>query len=90
MEENKRTLADYRRPAVTVDKLDLLADTIFSATKSPSTITMIFTVLKLAIALAYISVRAKLIKEEIEVESQRSRNDNIRDNRDETDDGIDY
>ncbi len=83
----KRTLADYQRPAITVEKLDMLADSIFSSTKVPSTLTMIFTAIKLLIAVAYITVRYKLIQKELEIVSQTVRNDEINDNRDETETG---
>lgn len=85
----KRTLADYKRPVITVSKLDMLASSIFEGSKSPSKITMIFTAIKLVIALAYIIVRYKLIKSELEIVSQTVRNDHIEDNSGETNTNID-
>ena len=86
---SKRTLADYNKPAISVERLDMLADSIFSSTKSPSKLTLIFTGIKLLVAVAYITVRYKLIKKELEIESQRHRNEEIEDNRDEVDTDLD-
>lgn len=84
----KRTLSDYSKPAISVDKLDLLAESIFSGAKNPSYIQMIFTTIKFIMALTYISVRRKLINDELEIISQTTRNSEIEDNRSEVDDDI--
>jgi hypothetical protein len=53
----------YRSRAITVEKLDQLAEFVFADTGT-STISMIFTGIKLALALAYLSARTIMIDKE--------------------------
>jgi hypothetical protein len=63
----------YNNPGLTVQQLDALATAVFAPTGT-GTFAMIFGSIKLAVAIAYIFCRSKMIDEQLQIQKQQYEN----------------
>lgn len=73
---DKTSLADYNRPSVSVDKLDELADFTMNG-NGVGKMAIIIAGIKLIICAAYIFARKSIIKQEMEIASQKKLRDDL-------------
>lgn len=61
----------YQTKGISVDQLDMLAKSVFSADGGTNWLSAIWGGLKLGFAIAYIFARAKLVDEQMQIEKQQ-------------------